>query len=72
MSPIQQRILAYLLIFGDGTLALTPALGWKAALTLSAAIASAIACRRERKRRRLQRELREAIAREEASDDAAC
>jgi hypothetical protein len=71
MSPVPRRTLAYVvLIFGDGTLALTQAVGWKAAVVLSAVIDLAIACWRGRKLRRLHRELREAIAREEGSDDA--
>lgn len=64
-----RRILAYLLlIFGDGMLALAPALGWKVAVALSTVLAFAITYWRERKYRRLHRELREAIAQGEGSD----
>jgi ribosome-binding protein aMBF1 (putative translation factor) len=51
-----RRILLCLLIFGDGALTLTPAVGLKVALALSAVIAFTIVYRRERKRRRLHRE----------------
>lgn len=66
MRPILRRTFACLMIFGGGAVALTPALGWEAAVALSAFIVLAIAYWLRRQHRRLGRELREAITREEA------
>jgi membrane protein implicated in regulation of membrane protease activity len=70
MSPVLLRVVVYLLIFGGVAVALAPRFGWVAAVLLAETVAFAvIRYWGAWQRRRLVRELREAIAREEALRD---